>query len=333
MSQHVANDFLFPINASCTRRNLSTTFIRSGGKRINNRLSNLQRKLKPKLSRSFSFSVSPSFKFGSVTESPSKNLVEGNATYKQAISWIRKFDGSLQNYKTFVYDCNTSFNAVEKSSYGCLLLYVMSLLDCSIFKFILNGQRIDTWEELKQNLDEHFKIRLNEEELFTELVNVTRQDNERLFDYRNRIIGKRSEFKNLVLSTDTDKSEVHFKLKYAEKFAVNSFIMAVGMNYRPYIKQQKPKTVEEAYAILRELEISNGELSSHEVENKVDSNLVAIKDLQPSCRLAREDGGVQGHNMKKDHSCQLCNRKGHRAFKCRKFVVKSVSNALAVRSF
>lgn len=320
MSQHGAIRYFFPITAASKKRNLSTTLIRSRGKKINTKAKSNVHKLTPKLIfNSLPNSMSSSAKFGSIKESPSVDMMEGNAVYKHVITWIRKFDGSVEKYKRFKYDCDNCFRRIEKKSYSCLLMYVKSLLDDSIFNFILHA-KIDTWEQLKIYLDEHFKIRLNERDLFKDLINLKRNDKERLFEYYNRIIGSRNEYNKCIRTSLVDKTVVKVKLEQAEEYAVDLFVKAVGMNFRPYWITKEPDTIEKAYDLLRDMEMKSGALSSHEEE----LYLRPGEQSRTSCHRVTEDCGDKS-NAKKDIFCQICNRRGHRALKCWRFIERTNS--------
>lgn len=124
----------------------------------------------------------------------------GSAKYKNVISWIKDYDGSFSKYMRFSNDCNMAFEKINKDEYGALLCYVQKQLDESKFAFLL-GAEFRSWKELKKlYLDEHFEIRLNEKDLFRELVNMKRKDKERLFEYHNRLIYSRNEYRYLIIS-------------------------------------------------------------------------------------------------------------------------------------
>lgn len=102
--------------------------------------------------------------------------------YKQAITWVPKFDGSFEKYKGFANDCDTAFGKINDEDYDALLIYVKSQLDKSIFTFLL-GTEIPRWDDLKKLMDEHYGIRRDEKVLFREITNLKRGVNEDLFKF------------------------------------------------------------------------------------------------------------------------------------------------------
>lgn len=321
MSQHGAIRYLYPISAASKKRNLSTTFIRSRGKKIDTRAKSTLKLPHQLLFNTLASSMSPSDGFGSIKEPPRKNVNEGKSDYKIVIKWIRPFDGSLQQYKRFKFDCDNCFRRIEKNSSSYLLNYVKSLLDETIFKFVFQTE-IDTWEKLKWYLDEHFEIRLNERVLFRDLINLKRNDKERLFEYYNRIIGSRNEYKNCICTTHVDETVVKVKIEQAEEYAVDLFVSAVSMNFRPYLITKEPETIEKAYEILREIEMKSGALISHEEE----SLLRTCEKSKTNCRGATEENCVGENNAKSIIFCQICNRRGHSALKCRRLLDKILNS-------
>lgn len=239
--------------------------------------------------------------------------------YKDVITWMRPFDGSKEQYMQFSNDCDRCFKAVENWKIPDLINYVLSKLNSENFAFTL-GTDFKTWSELKKALDEHFRIRLNEKFLFRELTDMTKGSDD-LFKFYNRLIAKCYEYKTFLKSTFEDKGTefIEFRVAQAEEYALDSFIMAVGANFRPLIRDKKPKNIQEAYNMLRDLEIGTGMDSSDGVDAKMSEMLHLLKMgnnnssfTKPQINRVEE---VQKSNFE-TRICQLCEREGHTAKFC-----------------
>lgn len=261
----------------------------------------------------------------------SGGVPSGKAKYKTVISWIRPFDGSLEKYMRFSNDCGKCFRRICPSEYENLLCYVQKLLDESQFSFLL-GAEFCSWRDLKKCLDEHFKIRLNEKTLFRHITSMKQKSGEELFTFYNRLIAKNFEYSEFLKSSSIAKDVVDYRIDQANDYIRDTFIMAVGMNFRPVIINQKPKNIQEVYTSLMTLENSAGEESNDNVEDKLNQVLSLLKikedkdkdndrfanpeikrveELPPQQPLRREV-----NEMNVPMVCQFCGRMGHWAKFC-----------------
>lgn len=207
------------------------------------------------------------------------DIPAGTAKYKTVISWIRSFDGSLEKYMRFSNDCARCFKKINPSEYQFLLCYVQGLLDENVFSFLL-GAEFSTWGDLKKCLDEHFKIRLNEKMLFRQITSMKQKSGEALFKFYNRLIAKNYEYSEFLKSSSIERGIVQSRIDQAEDYIRDTFIMAVGMNYRPVIISQKPKTIQKVYTNLVTLENAAGEPSNDNEDDKFNQvlKLLTVKD-------------------------------------------------------
>lgn len=253
-------------------------------------------------------------------------LEKGDTKYKDVITWIRPFDGTKTEYIQFSNDCDRAFKAVEEVKTRDLINFVLTKLPTSKFAFTL-GTDFVKWEELKKALDEHFRIRLNEKFLFRELTDMTKGKDD-LFSFYNRLIAKCYEYKTFLESTFKDKGLdfINFRVQQAEEYALDSFIMAVGMNFRAMIRDKKPKNIQEAYSMLRDLEIGTGCNSSDSTDDKLSEVLNLLKlgnsnnnnnnFTKPNINRVEEEG----EKAKDAMNCQFCGKIGHTAPKCYKML-------------
>lgn len=252
-----------------------------------------------------------------------KAVVNGVASYKQVITWINKFDGTLDNYIRFCNDCETAFDAIKPEEYGLLVNYVVNLLHPSTFTFLL-GTNITSWSDLKTCLDEHFGIRHNEQLLFREMANMKKKHGEDLFNWYNRLVAKVYEY-GKFLKPILDEATLKSRLDQANRYVMDSFILSVGMEYRPLLRNMKTKTIQEAYAALKEMEIQSQKKSGESSDDKMDEMLELLKKStiketsfsKPEIRRAENEGVPPINEVNKAIvECQYCNRKGHIAKTC-----------------
>lgn len=110
------------------------------------------------------------------------------------------------------------------------------------------------------------------------------------------------------------------KINQAESYILDSFIKAVGVNFRPTLIYKNPKSIEEAYEMLRELEMSTGFTS---YDDKEFSQLITLinsnndylpKLLKP---VDEDKDSILSNNTNESLiTCQFCNEVGHIASNC-----------------
>lgn len=255
-------------------------------------------------------------------------ITYGSSPYKEVISWIRPFDGTKKSYSRFASDCDRCFSEIEEKSYKSLINYVLTQLDVEQFPFIYSSS-FNTWEDIKTVLDEHFNVRPTLNILFRELTNLTKEPGEEIFRFYNRLIGKCFEYKKLLIKTLDDEQLIQSRLKLAEDYILDSFILSVGMNFRPILMSKKPKTIQEAYSMLRQLEMGSGSTRSDSYEQKlanIERLLLELKGRSNQVN-SRQFSNPQVHHVEEynndddDHqvTCQLCDRVGHNARDCFEF--------------
>lgn len=125
-----------------------------------------------------------------------------SSTFKEVITWIAPFDGSRDGYDRFTSDCDRAFKAIEIKSRFSLINFILAKLKGDEFK-VINGTQHKTWADLKRSLDEHFQIRLDEKNLFREITVMSRERNESMFSFYNRLIAKVYNYKKFLLTTMT----------------------------------------------------------------------------------------------------------------------------------
>lgn len=125
------------------------------------------------------------------------NTDDGGIPYKEVITWFKHFDGTVKTYIRFAIDCDRFFKVIQKKSYKSLIFYVISQLDNSQFPIVI-GKEYNTLEELKRSLDEHFGIRVSERILLKQLMSLTKQPNESLFTFYNKLLSKCLEYERFL---------------------------------------------------------------------------------------------------------------------------------------
>lgn len=245
--------------------------------------------------------------------------VDGKTPYTVVISWFRKYNGSREKYSQFVFDCERAFRKIEPKSYECLMDYVISMLDNAEFPEV-HGTFYTKWESLKLVLDEHFHIRLTEKSLFRELTDMERLPGEEIFKFYNRLVAKCCEYKQFLKTASKEKNFVESRVKQAEDYILESFIFVVDKNIRPVLISMQPKTIQEAFLKLRELEMSMGNKDTEpdEVNAKLNEVLNLMKsnsiNEKPSNNFANPSVNRMETNNKE--VCQLCNKDNHVASNC-----------------
>lgn len=253
--------------------------------------------------------------------SSATGFIPNSVSYRDTISCIRPFDGTRAGYSSFVHECERAFIAIEPKSYNTLLNYVLSRLDVEKFPMVL-GSNYTTWTSIKKALDEHFGIRLTEKQLYKDVVELKRDVGEDLFTFYNRLVFHSSEYDKFIWSTLEDPHLANFKINTVQEHILDKFILEVGMNLRPTLKSFKPKDIREAYQQLRELEMDLGCKSADNMEVQLAEVLHLLKETKVSIESDSSKRFVDPKISRNDFThaimCQLCDREGHTAKKCKK---------------
>lgn len=242
-------------------------------------------------------------------------------SYKIVITWIKPFDGTKRRYMRFSNDCDRCFASIKKVRYGDLINFVLSQLDEEEFMVIVDT-KFETWEELKKALDEHFGIRLTAKNLFKELMDMQKNPGDTLYKYYNRLIAKCFEYKKFMNSTFGDqKAMVDERVALAEEYALETFLDAINVTLRLHVREKIPKTIQEAYKVLRELEIANNLSGEDSFDAKVSDAMERIKSIElASSSLNFCNPHVYRVNSNETPEyrvkCQLCGQIGHIAPQC-----------------
>lgn len=248
----------------------------------------------------------------------------GSTPYKVVITWLNNFDLTTESYAEFKRQCDICFKAIDIQSYSSLLFYIKLQLKGPEFEF-MEGTEINTWESLKEYLDEHFEIRYNERSLIFELTKITKNPNETLFTFYNRLKTKCVNYIKFIKSHYNDETVIKYRSYHAQKMILEIFIESIGMNLRPFVSYDNPKTIEEAYEILRKVEITTGLKSSHSTEERLSKVLLQLENFD----ITQDNNSItktvsinkltqDDHPFRDDWNatCQFCGRKGHTALKC-----------------
>lgn len=230
----------------------------------------------------------------------------GATPYKIVITWIRPFDGSVEQYKRFCFDCSQCFKYVEQRYNQSLINYIISKLDGDTFPLIYSSE-YTSWTQLKGDLDEHFDIRITDRDLFNNIINLRKIPEDNLFKFYIKLKRSLLEYSKFI-QFNTDVKHGSEKITKANESVLNSFILAVGMNLRPLLSQAKPKNLDEAYGELRRLEMTIDCKSSDSLEEVVDHVLNLIEEQKKT----ETDTDLLTNEIR----CQYCDRVGHIALKC-----------------
>lgn len=244
----------------------------------------------------------------------------GSTPYKVVITWINNFDLTTESYAEFTRQCDICFQAIDIQSYSSLLFYIKLQLKGPEFEF-MEGTEINSWESLKEYLDENFEIRYNERSLIFELSNITKNPNETLFTFYNRLKTKCVNYIKFIKTNHNDETIIKNRSDLARKMILETFIESIGMNLRPFVSYDNPKTIEEAYEILRKVEITSGLKSSHSTEERLSKILLKLEnfditqDISSITKTVSRIELTQRDNPFRDDwnaICQFCGRKGHK---------------------
>lgn len=255
---------------------------------------------------------------GSNNEKVAENVVStGCVTYREVITWLKPFDGSAAQYPRFASDCERCFGMIDQKDFGKLLNYVWTLLDD---KFLhLRSTDFTSWSQLRKALDEFYGIRQDEKGLFRELTSIKKNPAEDLYAFYNRLHTKCMEYRKLLFASNEKKDLLESRMRHAEEYALESFIMSVGMNFRPLIMDKNPKNLQEAYTLLRNLEMGTGSKSSDSVEDKLSEMLQLMKmnNISAGGNISSPQiNRVEEVNKSNRVQCQICDKFGHKALKC-----------------
>lgn len=154
------------------------------------------------------------------------------------------------------------------------------------------------------------------------IKNITRKSGEELFNFFNRLVAKCHDFRKFMNSTFSDRRElVDARVELADEYALDTFIKAIGMNFRPLVVSRKPRTLQEAFNYLRDLEMETGCTSNDSADQKLSEVLELLKtvnlgkasnkfaDPQVSRLDVPNEVGVSNNQV----VCRLCDRVGHKA--------------------
>lgn len=236
--------------------------------------------------------------------------------YKTVITWIDSYDGSRDQYLSFSSDCDRCFAAIDPKEASDLINFVLKFFDVRKFPLV-RGTTYRSWAELKKALDEHFRIRRSESQLFREMLDLKKAPGEESYGFYNKLLAKCSEYKTFISINIVDADKVKFKIQQAEELILEFFIQSIPTNLRLSIIQQKPKTIQEAYKMLREIEMETGCRASDNDNSKLDEVLQLLKNTQIKEETHFSDPKVCSNNMQSRKVCQLCNKPGHLAPDCR----------------
>lgn len=112
--------------------------------------------------------------------------------------------------------------------------------------------------------------------LFRQITALKRNAGEALFAFYNRLISKVYEYKRF-LESSLDKATAISRSEQADDYILDTFILAVGMNFRHIIIDREPKSIQGAYALLIKLEVAAGTESNDGVEEKLDEMIGLLK--------------------------------------------------------
>lgn len=253
------------------------------------------------------------------------DLLQGGVpgvTYKEVTQWLKPFDGTVESYRRFAADCERCFLSIQPGDFKKLLNFVWSLMDDRFLH--LRSVEYKSWPDLKKALDEYFGIRREVNVLFRELTDMTKEHGESHFCFYNRLQNKCLEYKQCIQNSEADPAVIVSRISHAEEYVLGSFMKSVGMNFRPIIMDKKPKTLQEAFTLMRDLEIKTGSKSSDSVEEKLAEVLNLIKDKNissnsnfssPQINRVEQNMYGAGRNVMQ---CQVCDKFGHKALDCNK---------------
>lgn len=267
-------------------------------------------------------SISPSSdSFSSAAEESFEPITMANerfTPYKTVITWIDSYDGSRDQYLSFSSDCDRCFAAIDPREACDLINFVLKFFDVRKFPLV-RGTTYRSWAELKKALDEHFRIRRSESQLFREMLDLKKAPGEESYGFYNKLLAKCSEYKNFISTSLTDDVKITFKIQQAEELILESFLRSIPTNLRIPINQLKPKNIQEAYRLLREMEIETGCRASDNDNTKLDEVLELLKStkIKDEPKNHFSDPKVCSNDMQNRKVCQLCNKPGHLAPDCR----------------
>lgn len=165
--------------------------------------------------------------------------------------------------------------------------------------------------------------------LFRQITDLKKTNEENLFQFYNRLIAKCYEYKKFLSST-LEVTLASSRIEQAEKYILDTFLMEVGMNFRPILIEKNPRALQEAYNMLRKMEADAGVDRSDSIEHKLNEILSQMKlskisgwdFANPQIRQLDEVTINRFEANRGSLKCQWCDRSGHEAKDCFKIKEK-----------
>lgn len=266
--------------------------------------------------------------------------IEGHyVPYKIVVTWFQPFDPSRTGYEAFRNTCDSAFKLIRKEDYGALLQYVK--IQVERHGFDLSGTLCSSWESLRPAIEEYLHIRVTEKSLRKELHALKRNPGEELFAFYNRLVNHLHRYIKCVHDNSADSVVANLKVEIANDFILDLFMASVDDRFGAALWSAEPKTIQEAYKFIRDMEITLGTRQSS--DQKLDKVLVMMKDLIAEKEISEtvfSDAEVLRHdssghvgndciNENSDVTCQYCKKRGHIASSCNQILkMKSDLEAL-----
>lgn len=97
-----------------------------------------------------------------------------NLQFRDLITMIKPYDGSRENYKFFVSDCERVFGLATENNidHKLVLNYIVSIVGSLGCDFVV-CHSLATWEELKKICDQQFKSKMDEATILYKMTTLT----------------------------------------------------------------------------------------------------------------------------------------------------------------
>lgn len=213
------------------------------------------------------------------------------------IQFIPKFRGEASEAFSFIQNCENAFKLAKEPQHKPLLAFAKSCISGNASSILMN-KTLDSWSQLKAELNKVYKENYSNLQLHRELIQLKQQYDETVVQYTQKCETlQRRMLQNEVVDTET--SDWKGKSEYIKLNILNAFVNGLKEKISSYVNNRKPEDLNEAsrYAIEEEsrLGLHVNLLKPSSSKDYTNKNTVRINTI----------------------TCFACGKVGHKANVCR----------------